>query len=172
MKLLAIVVMLLCCCISHVVSGSQLTHKTDLLASYKQLLSLRNAGSTLLKGGDGVMVTKTVVDSKFKVNDLLLSINNRPINSTANLMQYIAGKDQQDDLYSVTLNRDGKIVEVSAIPADFHVFLSDMNPIEVSEMFDQRYSNIDNTRKVKSEHQMIRQYLKGRPVRTPNNILN
>ena len=171
MKLLAAIVIFLSCCVSPVVSGSQLSNATGIIQAYEELTSLREGDSDLLKGGDGVFVVSADQPSDLQSSDLILSVNDQPIYSVADLYLKVALYDEDDDQFCVVLQRDGEVLNATMSANDFSVILSDMSPGEVSEIladyFDE--SALENST---AKYTMVDEYLKGRPNRTPNNTLN
>lgn len=171
MKLLATVVIILSCCVSPVVLGSQLNKAADITQAYEQLSSLRETSSDLLKGGDGVFVVESDELSDFQSLDLILSINDQPIYSVADLYLKVALYEQDDDIFCVLLKRDGEMVNVAMAADDFSVILSDMAPGEVSQIIADTIAESGVQESSEANYATIDEYLKGRPSRTPNNTV-
>lgn len=169
MKLLAFIVILTLGLNSHQTTAAQISDNSKVIRAYEELITMRDARSELLKGGDGVMVIETALVSQLQPLDLILSIDNKPLLSVIDLYDRIAKTKTNNDSFTTTVKRNGEIIELSLLPADFKVKLSDMNPQEVSRLIEQSIAanDSDNLSK-KDEYQMINQYLKGRPYRTPN----
>ena len=172
MKLLAAIVIFLSCCVSPVVSGSQLTKATDIIQAYEDLSSLRQADSDLLKGGDGVFVVSADEQSKLQSADLILSVNDKPIYSVADLYLKVALYENNDDQFRIVLQRDDEVVNETMSASDFSVLLSDMTPGEVSEILANYFDAAALDENTGAKYALVDEYLKGRPNRTPNNTIN
>ena len=172
MKLLAAIVIFLSCCVSPVVLGSQLSKATDIIQAYEKLTSLREGKSDLLKGGDGVFVVTADEESDLQTTDLILSINNQPIYSVADLYLKVALYEQNDDKFRVVLQRDGDIINETMSASDFSVLLSDMTPGEVSQILADYFEDAAGDENTGAKYALVDEYLRGRPNRTPNNTIN
>ena len=168
MKLLAAIVIFLACCVSPAIYGSESVTASDITAAYKELSTLRDNDSALLKGGDGVFVVDANNSSEFESLDLILSVNDSPIYSVADLYSKISTNDKTGGRYKVIYQREGEIKKDVMVASDFSVILSDMLPGEVSQIIAdaQQESQQDE---MKAKYTMIDEYLRGRPIRTPNN---
>ena len=172
MKLLAAIVIFLSCCVSPVVLGSQLTKATDITQAYEVLSSLRENNSDLLKGGDGVFVVASAQKSDLQSSDLILSLNDQPIYSVADLYLKIALYQQDDDNFGVVLQRDGEVLTKTMNASDFNAELSDMSPGEVSLILTEYFADSELDEDTEAKYAIVDEYLKGRPSRTPNNTIN
>ncbi len=175
MKLLAPILILMTCCLCQVVSGSQQSQKLALIDAYEDLSSLRSTDSALLKGGDGVFVIQAENSSLLEALDIILTVNDKPIYSVADLYLKIALNDKSDGEFRVALQRDGELIRLQVARSDFSVLLSDMAPGEVSQIISENYQDTedesDGEEETQSQYALVDEYLKGRPLRTPNNMI-
>lgn len=169
MRLLAPILIVITCCVSPAVFGSQPVNKPDVISTYKQLIELRKSDSELLLDGNGVMVIGSAAKSKLKSLDIILSFNDKPIYSVSNLQHQIAVNDPEKESYTVTIQRAGNPMNLVLAPQDFELKLSDMNPIELGQILNAMSDSTANKSVVQNTDAMTTQYLQGRPFRTPNN---
>lgn len=169
MRLLAPILIVMSCCFSIVVFGSQPVEKSAVISTYKQLLALRKTDSELLLSGNGVMVIGSSAQSKLQPLDIVLTLNTKPIYSVSNLQHRIAVNNSGKHSYSVKVHRAGRVVSLALSPQDFELKLSDMNPIELGQILSSVSSSSAAQYGIDRNNAMTSQYLKGRPFRTPNN---
>jgi len=149
------------------VSFAQEEKEHDLVRNtYDELVTMRNNNNPMLKNGQGVIATKKLAEPKSEIKplDILVAYHNQPISSSKHLLSLIKEQSSSSENIVVDLIRNSKPLQIKVNPGALGVTINDFLSLKKA-LYESALKN--NTRE--AQEQMIKQYLKGRPYRTPNN---